>query len=85
MRKWNGYLVSEVSTVRKVCYEISEESVHEFGDCNGIKLLNFDASSIQINLLETGVCICKCTYKNVPRNPFYVFRQPGNLLYYQEY
>ena len=61
MRNWNGYLVSVVSTVWKVCYEISVESVHEFGDCSGIKFVHFNASSTQINLLETGVCICKCT------------------------
>jgi len=71
MRNWNGYLVSVVSTVWKVCYEISVERIHEFGDCDGIKLVNFDISSIPINLLETGVCICKCTKKNAPRNPFY--------------
>jgi hypothetical protein len=60
-RNWNGYLISVVSTVWKVCYEISVESVHEFGDYNGIKLVKIDSLTIQINLLETSVCICECT------------------------
>ena len=32
MRNWNGLLGSVVSTVWKVCYEMSVECVHEFGD-----------------------------------------------------
>jgi hypothetical protein len=36
MRNWTGCLVSVVSTVWKVCYEISVESVHEFGDYSGL-------------------------------------------------
>jgi hypothetical protein len=85
MRNWNWYLVSVVSTVWKVCYDISVEGVHEFGGYNGIKLVTFVASNIQINLLETGVCICKYTQTNAPRNPFYIFKQQGKLLDYREY
>jgi predicted Zn-dependent protease len=37
---------------RDVFWEmIGSESVHEVGHCNGIRLVNFAASNIQINLL----------------------------------